>query len=106
MQGIVTSAIQFYVQGMVIKTTGPVFVTAFNPLRMIIVTALACIVLSEKLHLGRYPIFSLSLQKKLIILREHELVFHLCDEFGVLLYQHYRRSCGGSRALPSCVGKI
>ncbi|KAK7373139.1 hypothetical protein VNO80_06537 [Phaseolus coccineus] len=50
--GIVTSAVQFYVQGMVIKTTGPVFVTAFNPLRMIIVTALACIVLSEKLHLG------------------------------------------------------
>lgn len=54
MQGIVTSAIQFYVQDMVIKTTGPMFVTAFNPLRMIIVTALACIVLSEKLHLGRY----------------------------------------------------
>ncbi|KAL5071077.1 hypothetical protein RYX36_021964 [Vicia faba] len=50
--GIVTSAIQFYVQGSVIKTMGPVFVTAFNPLRMIIVTALACIVLSEKLHLG------------------------------------------------------
>ncbi|KAL2317790.1 hypothetical protein Fmac_031666 [Flemingia macrophylla] len=50
--GIVTSAIQFYVQGMVIKTTGPVFVTAFNPLRMIIVTALACLVLKEKLHLG------------------------------------------------------
>ncbi|XP_027368353.1 WAT1-related protein At4g08290-like [Abrus precatorius] len=50
--GIVTSAIQFYVQGMVIKTTGPVFVTAFNPLRMIIVTAMACIILSEKLHLG------------------------------------------------------
>ncbi|KAK2453399.1 WAT1-related protein [Trifolium repens] len=50
--GIVTSAIQFYVQGSVIKTMGPVFVTAFNPLRMIIVTALACIFLSEKLHLG------------------------------------------------------
>ncbi|CAJ2674444.1 unnamed protein product [Trifolium pratense] len=50
--GIVTSAIQFYVQGLVIKTMGPVFVTAFNPLRMIIVIALACIFLSEKLHLG------------------------------------------------------
>ncbi|XP_061341937.1 WAT1-related protein At4g08290-like [Gastrolobium bilobum] len=50
--GIVTSAIQFYVQGTVIKTTGPVFVTAFNPLRMIIVTAFACFILSEKLHLG------------------------------------------------------
>ncbi|KAK7275668.1 hypothetical protein RIF29_16789 [Crotalaria pallida] len=50
--GIVTSAIQFYVQGSVIKTTGPVFVTAFNPLRMIIVTALACLLLNEKLYLG------------------------------------------------------
>ncbi|XP_057442705.1 WAT1-related protein At4g08290-like [Lotus japonicus] len=50
--GIVTSAVQFYVQGTVIKTKGPVFVTAFNPLRMIIVTALACILLSEKLYLG------------------------------------------------------
>ncbi|XP_052111587.1 WAT1-related protein At4g08290 [Arachis duranensis] len=51
-QGVVTSAIQFYVQGLVIKTTGPVFVTAFNPLRMIIVTAFASILLSEKLYLG------------------------------------------------------
>ncbi|KAL1290580.1 hypothetical protein AAHE18_20G139900 [Arachis hypogaea] len=50
--GVVTSAIQFYVQGLVIKTTGPVFVTAFNPLRMIIVTAFASILLSEKLYLG------------------------------------------------------
>ncbi|XP_058724506.1 WAT1-related protein At4g08290-like [Vicia villosa] len=50
--GIVTSAIQFYVQGSVIKSMGPVFVTAFNPLRMIIVIALACIFISEKLHLG------------------------------------------------------
>ncbi|RHN79427.1 putative EamA domain-containing protein [Medicago truncatula] len=51
-QGIVTSSIQYYVQGYVIKATGPVFVTAFTPLRMIAVTALACIFLKEKLHLG------------------------------------------------------
>ncbi|KEH16771.1 WAT1-related protein At4g08290 [Medicago truncatula] len=50
--GIVTSSIQYYVQGYVIKATGPVFVTAFTPLRMIAVTALACIFLKEKLHLG------------------------------------------------------
>ncbi|KAK4276745.1 hypothetical protein QN277_014858 [Acacia crassicarpa] len=50
--GIVTSGIQYYVQGVVMKTMGPVFVTAFNPLRMIIVTALACFLLSEQLHLG------------------------------------------------------
>ncbi|XP_054799131.1 WAT1-related protein At4g08290-like [Prosopis cineraria] len=50
--GIVTSGIQYYVQGVVMRRMGPVFVTAFNPLRMIIVTSLACLLLSEQLHLG------------------------------------------------------
>ncbi|XP_020225114.2 WAT1-related protein At4g08290-like [Cajanus cajan] len=50
--GIVSSGVQYYIQGMVVKSMGPVIVTAFNPLRMIIVTTLACIVLSEKLYLG------------------------------------------------------
>ncbi|KAG5045594.1 hypothetical protein JHK86_015000 [Glycine max] len=50
--GIVTSGVQYYIQGMVIKSMGPVIVTAFNPLRMIIITTLACIVLSEQLYLG------------------------------------------------------
>ncbi|WJX32540.1 hypothetical protein P8452_20853 [Trifolium repens] len=50
--GIVTSGVQYYIQGMVIKSMGPVIVTAFNPVRMIIVTALACIILSEQLFLG------------------------------------------------------
>lgn len=50
--GIVTSGVQYYIQGLVIKTMGPVIVTAFNPVRMIIVTALAYIILSEQLFLG------------------------------------------------------
>ncbi|CAJ1974210.1 unnamed protein product [Sphenostylis stenocarpa] len=50
--GIVSSGVQYYIQGVVIKSMGPVIVTAFNPLRMIIITTLACIVLSEKLYLG------------------------------------------------------
>ncbi|MED6187315.1 hypothetical protein PIB30_075248 [Stylosanthes scabra] len=50
--GIVTSGVQYYIQGMVSKDMGPVIVTAFNPLRMVIVIALACIILSEKLYLG------------------------------------------------------
>ncbi|XP_028757545.1 WAT1-related protein At4g08290 [Neltuma alba] len=50
--GIVASGIQYYVQGVVMKTMGPVFVTAFNPVRMIIVTILASFLLSEQLHLG------------------------------------------------------
>ncbi|KAK1583198.1 hypothetical protein Q3G72_021758 [Acer saccharum] len=50
--GIVSSGITYYVQGIVMKARGPVFVTAFNPLCMIIVSILGSIILSEKLHLG------------------------------------------------------
>ncbi|TXG52961.1 hypothetical protein EZV62_022130 [Acer yangbiense] len=50
--GIVSSGITYYVQGIVMKTRGPVFVTAFNPLCMIIVAILGSIILAEKLHLG------------------------------------------------------
>ncbi|XP_050213096.1 WAT1-related protein At4g08290-like [Mercurialis annua] len=50
--GIVTSGITYYVQGIVMKTRGPVFVTAFNPLCMIIVAALGSLILAEKLFLG------------------------------------------------------
>ncbi|KAL2339800.1 hypothetical protein Fmac_007740 [Flemingia macrophylla] len=50
--GIVSSGVQYYIQASIVKSMGPVIVTAFNPLRMIIMTTLACIVLSEKLYLG------------------------------------------------------
>ncbi|KAK2659528.1 hypothetical protein Ddye_006061 [Dipteronia dyeriana] len=50
--GIVSSGITYYLQGIVMKTRGPVFVTAFNPLCMIIVAILGSIILAEKLHLG------------------------------------------------------
>ncbi|KAI4337800.1 hypothetical protein L6164_016175 [Bauhinia variegata] len=50
--GIVTTGIMFYVQGEVMRSRGPVFVTAFNPLRMIIVAILALAILGEKLYLG------------------------------------------------------
>ncbi|KAF5450742.1 hypothetical protein F2P56_031068 [Juglans regia] len=50
--GIVSSGIAYYVQGLVMKDRGPVFVTAFNPLCMIIVAALGSVILAEKLHLG------------------------------------------------------
>ncbi|CBI19039.3 hypothetical protein VitviT2T_027099 [Vitis vinifera] len=50
--GIVSSGLTYYVQGLVMKTRGPVFVTAFNPLCMIIVAALGTLILAEQLHLG------------------------------------------------------
>ncbi|CAL5417390.1 unnamed protein product [Camellia sinensis] len=54
--GVISSGITYYVQGLVMKTRGPVFVTAFNPLCMIIVAVLGSIILAEKLHLGTYII--------------------------------------------------
>ncbi|CAN6318779.1 unnamed protein product [Urochloa humidicola] len=51
--GIMCSGVAYYVQGIVIKERGPVFVTAFSPLCMIIVTVLGSIILSEVVTLGR-----------------------------------------------------
>ncbi|KAG2330073.1 hypothetical protein Bca4012_020371 [Brassica carinata] len=50
--GIVSSGLTYYVQGMVMKTRGPVFVTAFNPLCMILVALLASFILHEQIHYG------------------------------------------------------
>ncbi|KAL5558388.1 hypothetical protein UlMin_034599 [Ulmus minor] len=50
--GIVSSGITYYVQGLVLRSRGPVFVTAFNPLCMVLVAILSSIVLAEKIHLG------------------------------------------------------
>lgn len=51
-QGIVTSSISYYVQGLVMKTKGPVFATAFSPLMMIIVAVMGSFILAEKIYLG------------------------------------------------------
>ncbi|XP_043712233.1 WAT1-related protein At1g44800 isoform X1 [Telopea speciosissima] len=50
--GIVCSGMAYYMQGMVIKERGPVFVTAFSPLCMIVVAALGSLILAEQIHLG------------------------------------------------------
>uniref|UniRef100_A0A452ZEP1 WAT1-related protein n=1 Tax=Aegilops tauschii subsp. strangulata TaxID=200361 RepID=A0A452ZEP1_AEGTS len=52
LQGIVTSSIAYYVQGLVIQKTGPVFASAFSPLMMIIVAVMGSFILSEKIYLG------------------------------------------------------
>ncbi|KQK05635.1 WAT1-related protein At5g07050 [Brachypodium distachyon] len=50
--GIVTSSLAYYVQGLVIQKTGPVFASAFSPLMMIIVAVMGSFILSEKIYLG------------------------------------------------------
>ncbi|KAK7345659.1 hypothetical protein VNO77_16267 [Canavalia gladiata] len=51
--GIVCSGLGYYLQGVVMKTRGPVFVTAFNPLCMVIVAIMGYFVLAEEVFLGR-----------------------------------------------------
>ncbi|XP_020584614.1 WAT1-related protein At1g21890-like [Phalaenopsis equestris] len=50
--GIVCSGVTYYIQGIVMKERGPVFVTAFQPLCMIIVVVLGSIILAEKITVG------------------------------------------------------
>ncbi|XP_010554433.1 PREDICTED: WAT1-related protein At2g39510-like [Tarenaya hassleriana] len=51
--GVICSGISYYIQGAVMKTRGPVFVTAFNPLSMVIVAILGSFLLAEVMFLGR-----------------------------------------------------
>ncbi|XP_071719337.1 WAT1-related protein At2g37460-like [Rutidosis leptorrhynchoides] len=51
--GIICSGLAYYIQGIIMKERGPVFVTAFNPLSMIIVAIIGSIILAEQTYLGR-----------------------------------------------------
>ncbi|KAJ0024812.1 hypothetical protein Pint_08202 [Pistacia integerrima] len=50
--GLVCSGIGYYVQGVVNKDQGPVFIAAFSPLAMVVTAALGAIFLAEQLYLG------------------------------------------------------
>ncbi|KAL8133529.1 WAT1-related protein At5g07050-like [Apium graveolens] len=50
--GIISSSVAYYVQGLVMEKRGPVFVTAFSPLMMIIVAIMGSFILAEKIYLG------------------------------------------------------
>ncbi|KAL1806066.1 hypothetical protein ACET3Z_029134 [Daucus carota] len=51
--GIVCAGAGYYISGVVMRQRGPVFVTAFGPLSMVIVAILGPFMLSEQLVLGR-----------------------------------------------------
>lgn len=52
--GIVSSSLAYYVQGLVMQKRGPVFVTAFSPLMMIIVAVMGSFMLAENFYVGGY----------------------------------------------------
>lgn len=50
--GIVCSGFGYYVTGMVVKERGPVFVTSFLPLNLVLVAILGSFILSDMIYLG------------------------------------------------------
>ncbi|KAK3407040.1 hypothetical protein EUGRSUZ_K03166 [Eucalyptus grandis] len=51
--GIVHLGFTYYIEGVVMKQRGPVFVTAFSPLSMVLVAVLSTSILAEQLFLWR-----------------------------------------------------
>ncbi|KAL3523780.1 hypothetical protein ACH5RR_016614 [Cinchona calisaya] len=51
--GMVTSGVGYYISGMIMRIKGPVFVTAFSPLNMVIVAIMSTFILAEQLNFGR-----------------------------------------------------
>ncbi|KAG6734730.1 WAT1-related protein At2g39510-like isoform X2 [Carya illinoinensis] len=51
--GIVSTGIAYCVQGAIIKERGPIFVTAFGPLSMVLVAIMGSFILAEMISLGR-----------------------------------------------------
>ncbi|KAL3652679.1 hypothetical protein CASFOL_002360 [Castilleja foliolosa] len=51
--GVVSSGITYYLSGVIMKEKGPVFVTAFNPLSMVIVAIMSSFIFAEKMTLGK-----------------------------------------------------
>ncbi|CAN1805737.1 WAT1-related protein At2g37460 [Linum perenne] len=51
--GVVCSGLAYYIQGVVMKVRGPVFVTAFSPLCMVLVAIMSSIIFAEQMFLGR-----------------------------------------------------
>ncbi|CAH8297113.1 unnamed protein product [Eruca vesicaria subsp. sativa] len=50
--GIMSSSIAYYVQGLMMQRKGPIFVTAFNPLIVVIVSIMSFFVLGQGIYLG------------------------------------------------------
>ncbi|CAA3026443.1 WAT1-related At2g39510-like [Olea europaea subsp. europaea] len=51
--GIICSGVAYYIAGIVMKKKGPVFVTSFNPLTMVIVAVMGSFIFAEELDLGK-----------------------------------------------------
>ncbi|KAE9585490.1 hypothetical protein Lalb_Chr25g0289511 [Lupinus albus] len=88
MQGVVCSGLAYYIQGVVMRTRGPVFVTAFSPLCMVIVAILGSFILAEQMFLGRYASKShaqRTLSKTILKERDYRVIGAIIIIFGLYL---------------------
>lgn len=53
-QGVLASGVMFTLVAWCIRMRGPLFVSVFNPLMLVLVAIAGSLVLNEHLHLGRY----------------------------------------------------
>ncbi|CAK9137936.1 unnamed protein product [Ilex paraguariensis] len=53
LQGIISSGVMYYVSGTIVKEKGPVFVTVFNPLSMVIIAIMGSFIFAEQMDLGK-----------------------------------------------------
>ncbi|XP_031115822.1 WAT1-related protein At2g39510-like [Ipomoea triloba] len=51
--GVICSGIAYYLSGVIMKEKGPVFVTSFSPLSMIVVAIMGSFILGEQVDLGK-----------------------------------------------------
>ncbi|GFP99304.1 wat1-related protein at2g39510 [Phtheirospermum japonicum] len=51
--GVVSSGVTYYLSGVIMKEKGPVFVTAFNPLSMVIVAIMSSFIFAEQMTVGK-----------------------------------------------------
>lgn len=60
-QGIVASGVSVTVIAWCVRVRGPLFVSIFNPLTLILVALAGSLILDEKLYIGRYIVSNNSL---------------------------------------------
>ncbi|KAK4489892.1 hypothetical protein RD792_000539 [Penstemon davidsonii] len=51
--GIISSGVTYYISGIIMGKKGPVFVTAFNPLNMVIIAIASSFIFAEQLDVGK-----------------------------------------------------
>ena len=51
-QGIFSSGLGYYLAGVVINAKGPVFLTAFSPLSLVIVAIMSSFIFAEQMRVG------------------------------------------------------